>query len=600
MKSKSFDLRKSPSENGKANKTFDFVGLYKSAAETNVKLLSKPKTVENLDKENNFGTPVNTTSKKREGSPNKKKKKSKHEPLDISHINSDEQGSHAVTAKKTPSGDTHATSTPYASRKTVLEPSVKSIMKNCSHAADDATASSASETPVSKPKKRNKSVSFMLDDTEEIATKKTKSEETVPVSEKAKTKKKYDDKKKLKKHKKNQQKENEVIDSMETEPTAAVPEKKLKAKKSKIPEAAGDRPEAADSSDSPVVTQEKKKKLKKFKKQKAEESSEPNENDSNNNEEVSEQKTKKLKKKKRSKSKSSEPSEGEPASKVKKEVKPEVIAEDLENLRIGDNAHTLINLLDEMTVVDKDKKKKNKLRRKKDKSTKQSSVSSSETADLEKIEEGKEKIKWKKRKWNKDKKDVNDDLLATSVVVENLPLKIMCSYKKLLADHFGKLGLIKRIGIAELYPTEDPKPVFTTTIHFYSDGAASKALEEDNTLFEGSRIRIKRPLPPTETTVVVRSYAELTEQSLCSVFTSAGRIRSIRHSVKGKKSMSTAFIEFDGPEAVERAIKMAEDAKIGGKKIHASKFELRASRRKEIKKQTADSANEGDSEDSND
>ncbi|KAJ2946750.1 hypothetical protein O0L34_g12810 [Tuta absoluta] len=595
MKSKSFDLRKSPSENGKANKTFDFVGLYKSAAETNVKLLSKPKTVENLDKENNFGTPVNTASKKLEGSANKKKKKGKNEPLDISHINSDEHGPHAVTTKKIPSADSHATSTPYASRKTVLDPSVKSIMKNSVTAADDTMASSASETPISKPKKRNKSVSFMLEDTEEIATKKTKSEESVPVSEKVKAKKKHDEKKKLKKHKKKHtEKENEVIDSMETEQTAEMPEKKSKSKKLNIPEAAG------DSSNNPVVTPEKKKKPKKVKKQKEEESSEANENDSNNNEEVTEQKTKKYKKKKRSKSKSFEPSEGEPACKVKKDIKPEVIAEDLENLRIGDNPHTLTNLLDEMTVVDKDKKKKNKLRRKKDTGNKQSSVSSSETADLEKIEEGKEKIKWKKRKWNKEKKgDVNEDLLATSVLIENLPLKIMCSYKKLLADHFGKLGLIKRIGIAELYPTEDPKPVFTTTINFYSDGAASKALEEDNTLFEGSRIRVKRLLPPTETTVVVRSYAELTEQSLSSVFTSAGRIRSIRHSVKGKKSMATAFIEFDGSEAVERAIKMAEDAKIGGKKIHASKFELRASRRKEIKKKNVDSENEGDSEDSN-
>lgn len=28
--------------------------------------------------------------------------------------------------------------------------------------------------------------------------------------------------------------------------------------------------------------------------------------------------------------------------------------------------------------------------------------------------------------------------------------------------------------IAEVYPTEEPKPVFTTTINFYSEGAATK------------------------------------------------------------------------------------------------------------------------------
>lgn len=64
-----------------------------------------------------------------------------------------------------------------------------------------------------------------------------------------------------------------------------------------------------------------------------------------------------------------------------------------------------------------------------------------------------------------------------------------------------------------------------------------QALDEDNSLFEGNRIRIKRPLPPTETTLVVRSYADLSEPAISSVFTSAGKIRNVRRLVKGKKSM---------------------------------------------------------------
>lgn len=64
-------------------------------------------------------------------------------------------------------------------------------------------------------------------------------------------------------------------------------------------------------------------------------------------------------------------------------------------------------------------------------------------------------------------------------------------------------------------------------------------------------------------------------------------------------STATAFIEFDGPEAVDKAIKIAEDTRIGGKKLHVSKFELRGARRSE-KKKHPESENEGDSEDSND
>lgn len=62
---------------------------------------------------------------------------------------------------------------------------------------------------------------------------------------------------------------------------------------------------------------------------------------------------------------------------------------------------------------------------------------------------------------------------------------------------------------------------------------------------------------------------------------------------------ATAFIEFDCPGAVEKAIKMAEDARIGGKKLHVCKFELRGARRRE-KMKHPESENEGDCEDSND
>nr|XP_026501186.1 uncharacterized protein LOC113404489 [Vanessa tameamea] len=286
-------------------------------------------------------------------------------------------------------------------------------------------------------------------------------------------------------------------------------------------------------------------------------------------------------------------SEGEPATKsCKKDIKPDVIAQDLESLSIGDNAHTLTNLLDEMTVIDKKKKKHRKP--KKNKQQNSSDDVTTEIGETIAVEENK-KLKWMKRKWNKDRKvGVNDDKLVTSIVVENLPLKIMCNYKKLLTEHFTTFGPIKVVGIAELYSIEHPE-AFTTTINFESEDAANKALDEDNTLFEGNRIRVKRLLPPSQTTLVVKLYANLSESVLSSVFTNAGRIRNVRRLVKGKKSISTAFIEFDCPEAVERAIKMAEDVKIGGKKIFAAKFELR-NQNKKLKK----NENDGGSDDSSD
>ena len=44
-------------------------------------------------------------------------------------------------------------------------------------------------------------------------------------------------------------------------------------------------------------------------------------------------------------------------------------------------------------------------------------------------------------------------------------------------------------------------------------------------------------MPPSQTTLVVRSYSELSETALSSVFFGAGRIRNVRRVIKGKKSM---------------------------------------------------------------
>lgn len=462
MKSKSFNLKVTPTQKDKLNRTFDFVGLYKTAEETNAKLQEKRKSGDNLNEQDVGVSAGNTEAWKREQSPNKKRKKIKNEPLDISVINIDSRSLGPGAARSSPTKDTRLTSTPLSNRKPhQATPKVKSIMKNSTLHTDDAMNNSVAENPRSKSKKRNKSVSFMLDDTEEVVVKKAKSEGYLDKKHhKSKPHNKYEEKKKLKKLKKNPQaeKENNGNVNMETDhgdKQKDVSNQKIKSKdkaKPVLAESTGD----SSPSDTTVSNQDKKKKFKKLKnRKKTEEGSEPTENENNNNDDTNapsnERKTKKLKKKKRHSKAVPQPdtteNEGEPATKSrKKDVKPEIIAEDLENLSIGDNAHTLTNLLDEMTVVDKNKKKKNKLRRKKDK-TKTVSISSSETADLEKIEEGKEKVKWKKRKWNKDKKgDVDGGTLGTTVVVENLPLKIMLQYKTLLAHHFEALGLIKKFG----------------------------------------------------------------------------------------------------------------------------------------------------------
>lgn len=595
MKSKSFDLKINSIEKNSLDRTAEFAGFYKSAAETNKLGAEKRKSDGVVTKEN---TKTKTVSVKPE-TPIKNKKRNKQEPIDISQINID--GSTLGTSfPRANSAHEIKTSTPNSNGKGHEQGGkVKSIMKN-KPPVEQSPDSARSQLSGGKPKKRNKSVSFMLDDHEEVVVKRTKSDDS-KINQKLDSNATIvkDRNKNVKSIKKYQQseKENKAAEvnnqNTEVDNSKATLEKKT-SKLNKVKKLVEVSP-SGDAKHAPQESNKEKKKIKKVKKQ----ISQQTDTDVHNNETSAEVKTKKGKKTK-TKPLPAETSqaEGEPAPKSrKKEANPD-IAEDLENLSIGDNAHTLSNLLDEMTVVDKEKRKM--LKKKFNKNKKPKGPQSSKKENAEKIEEVKEKIKWKKRKWNKDKKgELNEDGLSNTLVVEHLPLSMMLNYKKILTEHFVKHGAIKKIGIAEVYPTEESRPVFTTTISFQNDASAEQALEENNSYLEGSRIQVKRPLPATQTTVVVRSYAELTDQTICTTFLGAGRIRSIRHLVKGKKSMATAFVEFDGPSAVERAIKLAGDTKIGGKKIHLSKFEIRA---KKVKKEKSegDSAADADSEDSND
>lgn len=62
---------------------------------------------------------------------------------------------------------------------------------------------------------------------------------------------------------------------------------------------------------------------------------------------------------------------------------------------------------------------------------------------------------------------------------------------------------------------------------------------------------------------------------------------------------ATFFVELDGPESVERALKLATDAKVGGKKVYISLFELRTKKPKQKAKDN-DGSDADQSEDSQD
>lgn len=444
MKSKSYQLPKNTPDNAVQNKTYDFIKFYSPASETNAKLAEKHKSEDGVSNENTPKTKIHVS--KRERSPNKKNKKFKNDNMNISSLNVDDNQPAASGSEN----HFKVTSTPNSKGKKEINENVKSIMKNTS-VADSSLDISTVTVPKNKSKKRNKSVSFMLDDTEVVANKRSKSDLSTISKLLQSSKTKFNPNKQKKNKKKSQEEKENKADvnnfKVETITSDTVQKDSLKNKSK------SDNEQSDNAMDVPDTEQENQQKIEK-KKNKRQKKSKKVENASStadgsketeSEKEIVEDKDKKIKKKKRhvKQMKESTDSESQPASKAsKKEIKPDVVAQDLENLSIGDNAHTLTNLLDEMSVVDK-KKKKHKPKKNKQKATRDASPDASDNNATQE----KEKVKWMKRKWNKDKKGaINDDKLATSVVVEYLPLKIMCNYRKLLTDHFAQFGVVKQIG----------------------------------------------------------------------------------------------------------------------------------------------------------
>lgn len=316
MKSKSFQLPSNAVDKVKQNKTYDFVNLYKSAGETSVPV-EKRKSDDGSCKEN---VAVNKLFSPRRV--NKKKKKTQNESIDISKINID--GDNLLRTVDGATYDSKVTSTPNAD-KNDMKPKVKSIIKTKPPIDNSLDISNVSIS--SKPKKRNKSVSFMLDESEGAAIKRSKSEETVHTQKKLASKSLCKTKKPKKFKQKLQDEENKGdANNISIE---NVPNENIAPSKVNI----------SNHIESPedVYAPEEKSEKKKHKKVKTNHINTTNSESVINDSE--EPKIKKIKKKKRHIKLDGTDNidrEGEPAQKAsKKDIKPEIIAQDLENLNIG-------------------------------------------------------------------------------------------------------------------------------------------------------------------------------------------------------------------------------------------------------------------------
>ncbi|CAH4035236.1 putative uncharacterized protein DDB_G0293878 [Pieris brassicae] len=480
MISKSLSLPSSNPDSSRVNKTLDFAHFYKTATESSTTLKKDLNTNNNNDS--------NETSLARQSH----NKNGKGQKVSVTKIDIDGKNLGSKLRHGSPNGS-KITSTPNMTIKRNLN--IKPIIKESPTLENSLDLSNV---PKLNRKKRNKSVSFMVEENDDVVVKKTKSDESLlQKTEEKKPKMKNKRFKKIQKEDKENDTNPFINDMQNLVSKTEINKKKALLKKNKkvkpesnindkdinvvdISTSTISKDNISGSNcnmtgiDLPTLEKSdtKKKRRKHGKALKSVEKENPTDTGAknvkqNDNAAIS------LKRSKRSrKNKHIETSEvGEPEKKNIKKSKPDNIAHGIENLSIGDNAHTLTNLLDEM-IVTKTKKKNNKKAN---------------------IEISSDKKSDSKPKNNRNSRKRKNRKMHAGVIVQNLPFRILLTYKQKLRDFFSKYGTVQSIGLADLKcGAEEAQPIFTTRIFFTTEKEATAALDGDNELYEGNIIRVKK------------------------------------------------------------------------------------------------------------
>ncbi|CAF4838294.1 unnamed protein product [Pieris macdunnoughi] len=477
MISKSLSLPSSNPDSARVNKTLDFAHFYKTAAESST-TLKKGSQINNNDSCDTLLPPQSHN------------KNGKGQKVSVTKIDIDGKNLGSKLRHGSPNGS-KITSTPNMTKKRNLN--IKPIIKDSPTLENSLDLSSV---PKFNRKKRNKSVSFMLEENDEVVVKKTKSDESLlQKTEEKKPKLKNKRFKKIQKEDKENDNNPFINDMQNLDSKTEINKKKVFQKKNKKGKPDSnindiDIRTSTISKDNNTVSNcnmtginlptfekqdAKKKRRKHGKALKSVEKENPTDTGASKNAKQNVDAAISVKKSKRSKKNKHilETSEvGEPEKKNIKKSKPDNIADGIENLNIGDNTHTLTNLLDEM-IVTKTKKKNNK-------------KSNVETSSPDKKSEDKPKNNRNSRKRRNRK-------MHAGVIVQNLPFRILLTYKQKLRDFFSKYGTVQSIGVADLKcGAEEAKPIFTTRIFFTTEKEATAALDGDNELYEGNIIRVKK------------------------------------------------------------------------------------------------------------
>ncbi|KAJ8734378.1 hypothetical protein PYW07_014929 [Mythimna separata] len=167
-----------------------------------------------------------------------------------------------------------------------------------------------------------------------------------------------------------------------------------------------------------------------------------------------------------------------------------------------------------------------------------------------------------------DKKE--DKVESGKILVENLPSTYLFDYQEKLKELFSKHGEVTNVKRGPIIVTElTTTPTLSAIVEFKNKESLEKALSEEGTVIDGSKITVSVE-SRAETAVLVGVPYEASTEYVKLLFSQCGDVAHIHEFSKTKYKILR--VTFQDKDCVDKALKLDRELRINGFLVTVSKY----------------------------
>ncbi|XP_035430072.1 heterogeneous nuclear ribonucleoprotein A1 isoform X1 [Spodoptera frugiperda] len=167
-----------------------------------------------------------------------------------------------------------------------------------------------------------------------------------------------------------------------------------------------------------------------------------------------------------------------------------------------------------------------------------------------------------------DKKE--EKVESGKILVENLPSTYLFDYQEKLKELFSKHGEVTNVKRGPIIVTElTTTPTLSAIVEFKNKESLEKAMSEEGTVLEGSRITVSVE-SRAETAVLVGVPYEASTEYVKLLFSQCGEVTHIHEFSKTKYKILR--VTFQDKDCVDKALKLDRELRINGFLVTVSKY----------------------------